>query len=44
MNKHILIGALLFTTTVAAGYLAKRRIDAIRAERLNEELLEEESR
>ena len=36
-NKHLLIGALIFTTTVAAGYLVKRRVTAIRAELMEEE-------
>lgn len=29
-NKHLLIGVLIFTTTVAAGYLVKRRVEAVR--------------
>lgn len=38
-NKHLLIGVLIFTTTVAAGYLVKRRVGAVR-----QVLAEEESR
>lgn len=39
MNKHLLIGTLLFTTTVAAGCLVKRRVDAIRKARAAEEFV-----
>lgn len=36
-NKHLLIGTLIFATTVAAGYFVKRRIDEIRKRMAEEE-------
>ena len=42
MNKQLFIGALVFGVAAAAGYVVKLRIDAIRKEMAENEVIEAE--
>lgn len=40
INKQLLVGTLLFTATVAAGYFVRRRVEKLRLEMMEAEIAE----